>query len=322
MGSEATLKPGTSIKEQIEKLRSRGMEISDAEAQQWLQFVSYYRLSGYWFPSREIDEHDGSKKDSFEANTCFANVTALYEADRKLRTLIHDGVERIEVAFRTQVVNLLSVPEPLAYQSPDYYRPKFKINDWCSVALRRIERVKKHNTAVKHYIEKYNEQYPLWVLAEVLDFSDVSKLYQGLKIEHQTRIAEALGVHIDLESLSRNARKKINKRHPLSNWLEQLTVVRNACAHHARVWNKSFVPAPTGVLRKIPMLQSLKEDQSVRIYGVLLMIAFLLETISPGSTWKQKVKDLIDGSFLPLPMVMHGNMGLPNEWPDIDFWCT
>lgn len=70
------------------------------------------------------------------------------------------------------------------------------------------------------------------------------------------------------------------------------------------------------------MLESLKKDQSERIYGALLMIAFLLETISPGSTWKQKVKDLIDGSFLPLPMVMHGNMGLPNEWPDIDFWCT
>lgn len=30
--------------------------------------------------------------------TSFEDVIALYEADRKLRTLIHDGIERIEVA--------------------------------------------------------------------------------------------------------------------------------------------------------------------------------------------------------------------------------
>jgi hypothetical protein len=34
-------------------------------------------------------------------------VVALYEADRKLRTLIHDGMERIQVMMRTRVTELL-----------------------------------------------------------------------------------------------------------------------------------------------------------------------------------------------------------------------
>lgn len=62
MNMPKKLKPGTSIEKQISLLRSRGMQISDSEAQQWLQFVSYYRLSGYWFPRYEDgDQHDSKK---------------------------------------------------------------------------------------------------------------------------------------------------------------------------------------------------------------------------------------------------------------------
>ena len=62
MNMPKKLKPGTSIQNQILLLRSRGMQISDSEAQQWLQFVSYYRLSGYWFPTYEDDDQAGSKR--------------------------------------------------------------------------------------------------------------------------------------------------------------------------------------------------------------------------------------------------------------------
>lgn len=316
------LKPGTSIQNQILLLRSRSMQISDSEAQQWLQFVSYYRLSGYWFPTYEDEDQGGSKKDTFKANTTFSDIVALYEADRKLRTLIHDAVERIEVAFRTQIINLLSSSDPLAYRDSIHYRESFDLDNWYCTALRRIQRAGKHNQAIQHYTNNYGRHYPLWVLAEVLDFSDISRLYQGLTYNDQAKIAEAFEVKISLENLPKIVRKRIYAKHPLATWLQQLTIVRNSCAHHARIWNKSFVPAPTNILRTIPGLETLEPNQSERIYGALLMIAFLLQTISPRNTWKIKMKVLINESFLPLPMVMHGNMGFPVDWLNADIWSN
>lgn len=160
------------------------------------------------------------------------------------------------------------------------------------------------------------------MLAEVLDFSDISRLYQGLTFNNQAKIAEAFGIKISLENLSKPVRQRTKAKHPLATWLEQLTIVRNSCAHHARVWNKSFVPAPTDILRAIPGLETLEPSQSERIYGALLMIAFLLQTISPRNTWKIKMKTLINESFLPLPMVMHGNMGFPVDWLNADIWSN
>ncbi|MBS6935126.1 MAG: Abi family protein, partial [Actinomyces graevenitzii] len=49
------LKPPTSVPEQIELLRSRGMAVDDELASQWLEAVLYYRLSAYWYPLRRVD---------------------------------------------------------------------------------------------------------------------------------------------------------------------------------------------------------------------------------------------------------------------------
>ena len=50
-----SLKPGTTISDQISILQSRGMSVDTDLATQWLTNVSYYRLSAYWFPARRID---------------------------------------------------------------------------------------------------------------------------------------------------------------------------------------------------------------------------------------------------------------------------
>ena len=50
----------------------------------------------FWYPLRRVDTEE-HVEDGFVPGADFADVVALYEADRKLRTLIHDGMERIEV---------------------------------------------------------------------------------------------------------------------------------------------------------------------------------------------------------------------------------
>ena len=318
------LKPATNLQEQIELLRSRGMCVDEKLCKQWLRSVSYYRLSAYWYPSRQtIINSSGTptRKEEFIPGTNFSDAVHLYEADRKLRTLIHDGIERVEVALRAHIGELLVEIESQAYKNPDNFRGddqrpnfKWKHSDWVNKAEGRVRRAEKHSEAIKHYNTKYDGNLPFWVLADVLDFSDISRLYEGLKTPDQTKVAESFGIKMDLSQVSKGTRDKAIKRHPLARWLEQLTVVRNSCAHHSRVWNKSFTPAPTNALRTVPALRSLPEGQSERIYGSLTLISFLLETISPGSSWKQKLDDLLRNAFLSNPMVKKESLGLPEDW--------
>lgn len=307
------VKPATTAAQQIALLRSRGMAVDDAIAQQWLANVSYYRLSAYWYPAR-IQDNLGRRRDEFAAGTSFADVVALYEADRKLRTMVHDGMERIEIAMRTRVGELLCADGPLSYRSPEQFRPSFDHARWINTARRRIDRAKDNkNEAIKHYRTNY-EGIPFWVLAEVLDFADVSRLYEGLTSSDQRAIAEDLGIVIDLQALTRGQQQRVKDRSPLVPWMEQLTVIRNTCAHHGRLWNKSFAPAPTSAIRTLDQFKELPNNQSERVFGALTMMSHLLAVVSPGTTWPTKVAELLTSAFVSNPLVVPSGLGLPERW--------
>ena len=106
-----------------------------------------------------------------------------------------------------------------------------------------------------------------------------------MKSKDQNYIAEGLGIVIDKAQLSKNQITKIKKRSPLASWLEQLTIIRNSCAHHSRVWNKCFVPVPTTPLKTMDAFKDLPDGQSERIFGAIVVMSFLLRRTSPGTTW-------------------------------------
>lgn len=305
-------KPET-IAQHIELLRSRGMEVEADIASQWLSYVSYYRLSAYWYPARELSSR-GSRKDTFLPGTRFTDAIALYESDRKLRALVHDGMERIEIAMRTRVGEALIATDPLAYANPERFRPTFNHKSWMTTLQKRIQRAGRNNEAIKHYRDNYDSQYPFWVLAEVLDFADISRLYEGLPSFDQRSIAERLGIIIDLGSLSKNQQRKAKLQSPLARWMEQLTIVRNFCAHHARLWNKSFAPAPTAAMRTQSKFDELPTGQSEQIFGVLVVMSSLIRVTSPGTSWPEKVTRLIRNDFLSNPLVNPTSLGLPDNW--------
>lgn len=292
------------------------MLVDEQLANQWLPYVGYYRLSAYWYPAREVDS-DGKRLDTFQSGTTFTDVVGLYEADRKLRTLIHDGIERIEIAMRAQLTDLLCLtPEnnPLAHLEADRFRPSFDHLDWLWSIYGRLKRSAKRSESVKHYRENYGGKYPLWVAAESMDFSDMSKLYAGLTSSEQFKIAENLGFAFNLGNLADNQKEKVRKRHPWANWLEQLSVIRNTCAHHGRLWNRHFTPATTTAFRTVDKFTALPEGQSERIFGTLVVMANVLREVSPGTTWPDKAIDLLANHFLTNPLVEAASMGIPGNW--------
>ena len=313
----AQVKNATTLNEQITLLRNRGMAVDDRLARQWLSNISYYRLSGYSYPYRVLQPTDDPKKpvreDRFVQGTSFEEVAQLYEFDRKLRTLIHDAIERIEIALRTRIGEWIVSHGPLAYQDSDLFHPDFDHVAWLDRAMGRVERAKKSNAAIRHYSENY-DGYPFWVLAETLDFSDISILYGGLPVSAQHEISTAFGFKVDATALLARHKRTYYRQDPLARWCEQLSIVRNVCAHHGRLFNRRFTPASTNVFRTIPGLSSLPRGQSERLYGALLVIAFMLRSVSPGTTWTDKLITLIKSDYMPLSLRHVSEMGFSEDW--------
>lgn len=90
-------KQALSISEQIELLKSRGLNIDDSsKAAKFLGEVSYFRFVQYLRPM-EADK----TTHQFKPNSRFEDAVALYNFDIELRDLMFKTVQRLEIALRT-----------------------------------------------------------------------------------------------------------------------------------------------------------------------------------------------------------------------------
>ena len=97
-------KPPLSVDSQIDQWIYRGLHVPDREqARHYLSVISYYRLSAYTLPFQV-----GNPEHHFLPGTSFGHVLDLYIFDRELRLLLLDAIERIEVALRASMTNILS----------------------------------------------------------------------------------------------------------------------------------------------------------------------------------------------------------------------
>ncbi|MCI5224402.1 MAG: Abi family protein [Candidatus Electrothrix sp. AR4] len=134
--------------EQISLLRKRGLVLPNPERTlHYLKFIGYYRLSGYFPPF-----FDASGK--FQKNTSFDQILNYYIFDRKLRLLVMDAVERIEVALRTTISNTLCEH----YDAHWYLNSKLFVHHY------------NHQQLINIIQKKTSERPPAWEVAEELSF--------------------------------------------------------------------------------------------------------------------------------------------------------
>lgn len=99
----------TTIDDQITLLIERGMQGDQSLMRRWLETVGYYRLSAYWLPF-EVPPTDGQTRSKQFANDLqFDTIVDIYVFDRKLRLLIMEAIERIEIALRARWTNRLAL---------------------------------------------------------------------------------------------------------------------------------------------------------------------------------------------------------------------
>src|SRR4030042_5685904 len=98
-------KPALDYAGQLKQLKDRGLIVeNDAKALHLLEYISYFRLSGYWYPMLASPKSDKI----FKPESRFNNVFKLYCFDRELRKLVSGELEKIEIAVRAKMIYVLS----------------------------------------------------------------------------------------------------------------------------------------------------------------------------------------------------------------------
>ena len=293
-------KPPLTITRQIELLRRRGMSIADtSKAARYLTHINYYRLSAYWLP---FEATHGSDEHNFNPGASFDSALSLYVFDRKFRLLVLEAIERVEVSFRTCVAYQLSLKYGShAYLKPEiFYRPGLH-ERYLESLIGEIDR--SHETFIEHYREKYDEPShpPIWAACEVMSFGLLSKWFKNLK-HRPDRQAIAKAYNID--------------ERVLASFMHHLTHVRNLGAHHCRMWNRRLVFTMTIPKRPDRVAAFFNHNADRKIYNTLAMLAWLLQRISPGTSWPLRMRRLIEDCSAVNP----ADMGFPEGWKRFDIW--
>lgn len=321
-------KPWLSVEDQIESLAHRGLEVGNrCEAGDLLREIGYYRLTGYLYPFREsehnIDDRGRGRRrilSTFRPGACIGDAADLLDFDRRLRLLVLEAVERIEIALRMQLGHSLGRASAFAHEDISSFVSSFtetrtdeggellpsSHDTWL---LRVRERQSKSDEAfVKHFRVTYDDRMPIWALTEILELGQVSRLYGGLRNDIATEIAVALGVPT---------------KQLMQSWIATLNYVRNVAAHHARLFNRKLVIAPKRPKGDVvPLLAHLSHEDAPKEFGsynALAVMAQLLEVVHPGREWALRVAALLR-SFPTTEYLTVHSMGVADGWLDQRLW--
>ena len=91
------MKSPKTYEEQVEIIKRKGFIVDDDETcESFLKQANYYRLSAYFLPFRNADG-------TYFENINFNRIKRIYEFDGRIRNLIFECIETIELYLRTQL---------------------------------------------------------------------------------------------------------------------------------------------------------------------------------------------------------------------------
>lgn len=190
----------------------------------------------------------------------------------------------------------------------DYKRECLRIDNLQTTDERYKKNLKikrQQESYARHYALTYQEPelMPSWAMLEELSLGELSHFFKGLaKDKDKKTIASGLGLSAPL----------------LESWLHTLTVIRNICAHHARLWNRELGIKPAYPTQKDfywPAYLS-KDHAHTRVAVVFAILHHMMQRISPNTHWHEGLFHLFD-EFSEISV---GDMGLPVNWKMDRFW--
>jgi abortive infection bacteriophage resistance protein len=288
-----------SISDQITLLKSRGLAFTnETYAAQVLEHISYYRFAAYLRPM----ESDKTTH-RLHVGSTFENAIALYEFDTKLRALLFDAIQRIEVSIRSKMIHEFSMQHgAFWFFDESCFTDKHRFVESMNVLEKELNRSK--DEFIREHIAKYgNAEYPpAWKILELASFGTTSKLFANFSdTKLKKKIARSYG---------------IPQHEILESWTATIGPLRNCCAHHGRLWNKKFPITPLLPSRmRAPWITDISVPNN-KLYAVLCCVAYMLNAISPHNTFVAELTNLIAST----PIVSISAMGFPANWKSEPLW--
>ena len=315
-------KPALTLEQQADQLIARALFADRDELIERLKVVNYYRLSGYLHPFRMLDA-EGKPTDCFIPGTTLDLVWRRYNFDRRLRIILLDAIERIEVAMRTRLVyhfvhahgtfgHLDEKNLPGCKKRPWWKRgwrnlkalvklkglEKTEHNLWLGKLL--IEKRRASDAFVKHFNQKYgdqHEQLPLWMACELMTCESVMQLAYAVDRGVIKNVAADFGFPDE----------------QLLSWTKAIFTLRNTCAHHARVWNRIYgVKASVPGKNKNPKWHATPTFANDRVGLHLTVCHHWLGKISSTTQWKARLFDLFE-------RISRNPVGRNGDAPDVAY---
>jgi len=289
-------KPPLCFNEQSKLLISRGLIADQNELEEFLSNVNYYRFTGYLYPFRD------QGTDSFIPGTAFQFIKDIYQFDMELRLFTLSCIEIIEVSIlRTKMVEMFSLAYgPFCYSQQANFDPTL-LTDQHQDMLRKIEdniNISKEEFVNLYHSKYYREQYlPFWMVAEASTFGLLSTIYKYLPPNVKAPLAKHFNLH------SRD----------LTSWLHTLSIIRNICAHHSRLWNRILPVSPIIPIDKYhPEFYSPAKVHNDSYFVILGILNYLLERIDPAKAPINSFVDLVR----KYPNIPLNKMRFPVNWQD------
>jgi abortive infection bacteriophage resistance protein len=313
-------KPFKNIPDLLALLQQRGMLIQDvATAARCMDRVGYYRLSGYWYPMRKSHVNHNQKivvEEDFRQNTTFSQVADLYVFDKKLRLLMLDAIERVEVGLKIKVAEILGQQSPLAHLESSQLHGNFSRKDGVGPTnhekwiqnYRRCEQRSKEDFIKPFLANHSGHEFPIWMAIELWDFGNLSHFLPGLKFNDAVALANAFGIpRVEL----------------MISWVRAIHTVRNTCAHHSRLWNRPLAdnPKPPKLGEEV-LLDHLATDThaQTRLYCVAAALQYFLRQMHSQSSWAERLK----AHALTMPngpnLSFSVGAGFPVGWENLPLW--
>jgi len=279
--------------EQIDILRARNLEFgSEIFATDFLRRVNYYRFSGYLLAFKQEDG-------TYKPGTFFEDAVSLYNFDHELRSLMMKAFGIIETEIKTMIAYQHAHKYgPLGYEDSSNFNTKHNRAQF----EKRFEDVKsqrKKSLFVSHHLKSYSGKLPIWVAVEIFNLGMLSYFYADLRTEDKKLVASEFGTSYDY----------------FETWLHSLTVLRNTCAHHDRLYNIKFDIAP-----KLPKEFAKYANPNDRyLFRYLYMLKLLF--YNNKDKWNNSIlADLVALVQQYSPVLTLESMGLPVLWNFILKW--
>jgi abortive infection bacteriophage resistance protein len=298
-------KPALSFEQQTQRLLDRGLIVSNRdELLNRLRSVNYYRLSAYWLHFKR--KNPATDKEYFAPGTRFDVIWRLYTFDHKLRLLIMDSIEHVEVCIlRTRLVEKFTLNYgPFGYKRKENLGPELSLEKFQRWTQELNDAIERSNEEFLDWFRKtYPEEHdiPFWMAVEVMSFGQLFTFFRHLHRKEKQEIANEFHLYPPV----------------LESWLHTLNFARNACAHHARLWNRELPIRPLiPDERHHPEWHNPVAFGNERIFAVLTLLKYLLDFITPAQAWQEQLERLLR----EFPDIPTQSMGFPENWRECPIW--